>query len=133
MHQSGPPLGSDARENKKDPASHTHGADKKTPSLTDYNVAISVVSLFVLIAKLIAFIMRVWPPVTGLFFSLTMSILYIVSVYGQMGPDYYDADHPSPMAWYIRYGCWPAVNFPNKALSSCHMAVGTFAVTVYQL
>lgn len=77
--------------------------------------------------------MRVWPPVTGLFFSLAMSILYIVSVYGQMGPDYYDADHPSPMAWYIRYGCWPAVNFPNKALSSCHMALGTFAVTVYQL
>lgn len=102
-------------------------------SLTDYNVGISVLSLFILLAKLIGFIMRVWTPIMGVFFSLAMSVMYTVSVYGQMGPDYYDPEHPSPMAWYIRYGCWPAVNFPNSAVSSCHMAVGTFAVTVYQL
>lgn len=102
-------------------------------SLTDYNVGISVLSLFVLLAKLVAFIMRVWTPIIGVFFSFAMSVMYTVSIYGQMGPDYYEKDHPSPMAWYIRYGCWPAVNFPNDALGSCHMAVGTYAVTVYQL
>lgn len=69
----------------------------------------------------------------GVFFSLAMTVMYTVSVYGQMGPDYYDPAHPSPMAWYIRYGCWPAVNFPDNAVGSCHMAVGSYAVTVYLL
>lgn len=105
----------------------------KTPSLTDYNVGISVLSLFVLLAKLIGFIMHVWTPVIGVFFSLAMAVMYVVSIYGQMGPDFYDPAHPSPIAWYIRYGCWPAVNFPNNAVGSCHMAVGTYAVTWYLL
>ncbi|KAF3764633.1 hypothetical protein M406DRAFT_91336 [Cryphonectria parasitica EP155] len=102
-------------------------------NLTDYNVGISVLSLFVLLAKLVGFIMRVWTPILGVFFSLSLSVMYTVSVYGQMGPDYYDPAHPSPIAWYIRYGCWPAVNFPNNAVGSCHMAVGTYSVTVYLL
>lgn len=104
-----------------------------TERLTDYNVAISVLSLFVLLVKLVAFIMRAWTPIIGLFFSLAMTVLYTVSVYGQMGPDFYDPAHPSPIAWYIRYGCWPAVNFPNNAVGSCRMAVGTYAATWYLL
>lgn len=102
-------------------------------TLTNFNVAISVLSLFVLVAKLIGFIMRVWTPIVGVFFSLVMSILYTVSVYGQMGPDYYDPLRPSPIAWYIRMGCWPAEGFPNDAVRSCQLAKGTFAVTVVQL
>ncbi|ROV99402.1 hypothetical protein VSDG_03918 [Cytospora chrysosperma] len=101
--------------------------------LTNYNVGISVLSLFVLLAKLVAFIMRVWTPIIGVFFSLAMTVMYAVSVYGQMGPDYYDPARPSPIAWYIRYGCGPAKGFPNDAMGSCRMAQGTFAVTVYQL
>lgn len=92
-----------------------------------------MLSLFVLVAKLVGFIMRVWVPLMGVFFSLAMTVMYAVSVYGQMGPDYYDPDHPSPIAWYIRYGCGPAAGFPNDAVGSCHMAQGTYAVTVYQL
>lgn len=101
--------------------------------LTNFNVAISVLSLFVLVAKLIGFIMRVWTPIVGLIFSLAMSVLYTVSVYGQMGPDYYDPLRPSPIAWYIRMGCWPAEGFANDAVRSCQLAKGTFAVTVVQL
>lgn len=86
-----------------------------------------------MLAKLVGFIMRVWTPLLGVFFSLAMSVMYAVSVYGQMGPDHLDPAMPSPMAWYIRYGCWPAVNFPNNALGSCRMAVGSYAVTVYML
>lgn len=101
--------------------------------LTNFNVAISVLSLFVLVAKLIGFIMRVWTPIVGLIFSTAMTALYTVSVYGQMGPDYYDPLRPSPIAWYIRYGCWPAEGFQNDAVRSCQLAKGTFAVTVIQL
>lgn len=92
-----------------------------------------MLSLFVLLAKLIAFIMRVWTPILGVVFSLAMSVLYVVSVYGQMGPDYYDPAHPSPVAWYIRYGCGPARGFANNAVGSCQMAVGTYAATWYLL
>lgn len=104
-----------------------------TCSLTNFNVAISVLSLFVLVAKLIGFIMRVWTPIVGVFFSLGMTILYVVSIYGQMGPDYYDPLRPSPIAWYIRYGCWPAEGFQNDAVRSCMLAKGTFATTIIQL
>lgn len=86
-----------------------------------------------LLAKLVGFIMRVWTPILGVFFSLAMSVMYTVSVYGQMGPDHFDPEHSSPIAWYIRYGCWPAVNFPNNAYQHCQMAVGSYAVTVYML
>ncbi|KAK7743515.1 hypothetical protein SLS53_004049 [Cytospora paraplurivora] len=104
-----------------------------TLALTNYNVGISVLSLFVLLAKLIGFIMRVWTPIVSLFFSFAMTVMYAVSVYGQMGPDYSDPRYPSPIAWYIRYGCWHADGFANDAVGSCRMAKGTFAATVIQL
>ncbi|KUI61497.1 hypothetical protein VP1G_08662 [Cytospora mali] len=112
---------------------HPHVPFVWSLDLTNYNVGISVLSLFVLLAKLVGFIMRVWTPIVGVFFSLSMTVMYAVSVYGQMGPDYYDPAHPSPVAWYIRYGCWPAEGFPNDAVGSCRMAKGTFAATVFQL
>lgn len=102
-------------------------------ALTNYNVGISVLSLFVLLAKLVGFIMRVWTPIVGVFFSLAMTVMYAVSVYGQMGPDYFDPRYPSPVAWYIRYGCWHAEGFAGDAVGSCRMAKGTFAATVIQL
>lgn len=92
-----------------------------------------MLSLFVLLAKLIAFIMKLWYPIVGVLFSTGMSVVYAVSVYGQMGPDYYDPLRPSPMAWYIRMGCWPAQGFSNNAVRSCQLAKGTFAMTVYML
>lgn len=102
-----------------------------TRTLTDFNVAISVISLFVLLTKLIAAIMHVWYPLIALLFNLSLTVLYAVSVYGQAGPDYADPDRPSPSAWYIAKPCSVAVN--QKIQSSCQMAKGTFAATVIML
>lgn len=99
--------------------------------LTNFNVAISVLSLFVLLAKLISFIMKVYYPVIGVFASFAMTALYATSVYGQAGPDYADSRYPSPVAWYIRKSCDPAR--PWNAYKSCQLAKGSFAVTVYLL
>ncbi|KAG7293402.1 hypothetical protein NEMBOFW57_003452 [Staphylotrichum longicolle] len=33
------------------------------------------------------------------------TIVWSQTVYGQAGPDYADSRYPSPVAWYIRYGC----------------------------
>lgn len=100
-------------------------------SLTDLNVAISVLSLFVLLAKMIALIMHVFYPVFGLAMAIPMTGVYIASVYGQAGPDYADARYPSPVPWYLSKSCSYAA--ANNAVSDCLMAKGCFAATVVML
>jgi hypothetical protein len=94
--------------------------------LTNFNVAISIVS-----GKLIMVIMKVYFPILGLVLSMSLTGLYAVSVYGQMGPDYLDPEHPSSIAWYIRYSCDIANKY--KVGKHCAMAKGTFALTVFML
>lgn len=97
-------------------------------TLTNYNVAISIVSLFTLLGKMIATIMKVYYPILGLVLNISLVGLYSVSVYGQVGPDYADPRYPSPVAWYINKSCDLAR--PWNAVKSCQMAKGTFAATV---
>lgn len=99
--------------------------------ITDLNVAISIISLFVMIVKLITFIMHVWFPIVCTFFYLALSALYAASVYGQAGPDYLDPDVPSSVAWYIAKPCTVAAN--ESVQASCRVAKGTFATTVLML
>ena len=94
-------------------------------------MAISVISLFVLLTKMVGFIMRLWYPIISLLMSLALVVLYTVSVYGQAGPDYADSRYPSPSPWYIRLSC--DVAKPYGATKDCMMAKGTFAVTIYML
>lgn len=100
-------------------------------TLTYFNVAISIVALFVLLAKMIATIMKIYYPIFGLIVATALSAVFTVSVYGQAGPDYADPRYPSPTPWYIRKSCDLAI--PFNAVKSCHMAKGTFAVTIYLL
>lgn len=99
--------------------------------LTNFNVAISIISLFFLLAKMIGYIMKVYFPIIGTFVSTALVALYVTSVYGQMGPDYADPRYPSRVAWYISKGCSYAK--PFGLTKSCQMAQGTFAATVYLL
>lgn len=91
-------------------------------------MAISIVSLFILLAKMIATIMKVYYPIIGTFVGGSLTALYAVSVYGQAGPDYADERYPSPAPWYLSKGC--DVAKPYGMVESCHMAQGTFALTV---
>ncbi|KAG5999863.1 hypothetical protein E4U54_001640 [Claviceps lovelessii] len=100
-------------------------------TLTDFNVVISVMSLFFLLAKLIAFIMKIWYPVLATFINCGMVALYTVSTYGQIGPDYADARYPAPAAWYFRQGCDLAKHY-NK-YRTCQVAQASLFVTLYML
>lgn len=80
---------------------------------------------------MIMVIMKVFFPILGTAVYITLTALYAVSVYGQMGPDYLDPRYPSPIAWYIRYPCSVADEF--RVGKQCAMAKGTFAVTVIML
>ena len=100
-------------------------------SLTDFNVAISVTSLFFLLAKLIAVIMKVWYPVIAVLVNCSMVALYTVSTYGQIGPDYADPRYPAPAAWYFRQGCHLARQYGKYR--TCQIAQASLFITLYML
>ncbi|KAK8064914.1 hypothetical protein PG994_007552 [Apiospora phragmitis] len=102
-----------------------------TEALTNFNVAISVISLFVLITKMIGIIMHLWYPLLALVFNVSLVALYAASTYGQAGPDYADPTKPSPAAWYIAKPCSVVAN--QSIQKSCAMAKGTFAATIIML
>jgi hypothetical protein len=94
-------------------------------------VAISVLSLFILLVKLITFIMKGWMPLIALVVNIALTTLYAVSVYGQIGPDYTDPRYPAPAAWYFRYGCDMAKEW--GVYKSCQIAQSSLGVTFYML
>lgn len=99
--------------------------------LTDFNVAIAVISLFFLLTKLIAVIMRVWYPIVSTASSIALVVLYSVSTYGQVGPDYTDPRYPAPAAWYFRFGCDMAK--PYGQYTNCQIAQSSLFITLYML
>ncbi|KAI0882170.1 uncharacterized protein GGS22DRAFT_48614 [Annulohypoxylon maeteangense] len=100
-------------------------------TLTNFNVAISVLSLFLLLTKLIAFIMHVWFPIIALVVNISLIALYVTSLAGQAGPDYLDPQHPSRIAWYIAKPCTVAANLSVQ--NSCRLAKGGFAAACIML
>jgi hypothetical protein len=100
-------------------------------SLTDFNVAISIISLFFLLVKLITFIMKIWFPIVSTLIHFSLVALYAVSVYGLVGPDYADARYPAPAAWYLRYGCDMAR--PYGSYTSCQVAQSSLFLALYML
>jgi len=100
-------------------------------TLTNFNVAISVISLFALLMKLILFIMHLWYPLLALVVNVALTAMYAASVYGQAGPDHLDPERPSSIAWYIAKPCDVAAN--PSIQTSCKSAKGTFAATVIML
>lgn len=90
-----------------------------------------MVSLFILLAKLVALVMHVFYPVFGAFITTSMAALYITSVVGQAGPDHADPRYPSSVAWYITKSCDYAKRY--NAVADCKMAKGSFAATILML
>jgi hypothetical protein len=78
-------------------------------------------------------IMKVYYPVLGLVVSLTLTGLYAVSTYGQMGPDHLDPRYPSAIPWFIKNSCDIARPYGRAAVNNCMMAKGTLAATIFIL
>jgi len=97
--------------------------------LTQFNVAISVLSTFVMILKVVLFVLHVWYPLLGTVSNAILSGLWLGSIYGQAGPDKSDSRYPSSTAWYVTKSCEYAR--PSGNVKYCQMAKGTFAVTVF--
>lgn len=96
--------------------------------LTSFNLAISVLCTFILLVKATMFVLHVWYPLLATVVNLVVTVLWIVSIYGQAGPDHSDPGFPSNSAWYITKSCSYAAPSGNEHY--CLMAKGSFAVTV---
>jgi len=99
--------------------------------ITALNVIVSVFSMFMLLVKLIMFVLHIWVPLLSVIANVILVALWTVSVYGQAGPDYSDPEHPSPSAWYVTKSCSYASASGNYGY--CMQAKGSFAVTVLML
>lgn len=99
--------------------------------ITSFNLVISVLCTFLLLLKAVLFAMHVWYPLLSTVTNAAIVALWIVSVYGQAGPDKSDPRHPSSTAWYISKSCSYAKPTGNEHY--CQQAKGAFAVTVFML
>lgn len=97
--------------------------------ITNFNVVIAVLSLFILLVKAIMFIAHVFHPLLSVIVHAVLVVLYAVSIHAQTAGDMSDPNHPQKGApWYITKGCGAPV---DPALHGyCQQAKGTLAVTI---
>jgi hypothetical protein len=101
-------------------------------SITDYNVAITVLSMFIMLVKGIMYMLHVFPPVLSVLIHTGLLILYTISVDYQASSDTTDPDHPQHGApWYITKNCNVAHNKHN--VQYCEQAKASFACTCAML
>ena len=101
-------------------------------SITNYNLVISVLSMFIMLVKGIMFITRVFPPLLSALIHAALTALYAYSVHGQVSKDLNDPEHPqNGPPWYITKSCSATFNPAN--VGYCQQAKATFAITIIML
>lgn len=99
--------------------------------MTQFNVVVSILSMFILLAKSAMYVMHIFIPALSVFCHALLVALYSVSVYNQSRPDTSDKDLPQlSMPWYLSKGCAKA-DSGNKGY--CLQARASFAVTIVML
>jgi hypothetical protein len=97
-------------------------------SITDYNVVIVVLSMFILLAKCVMYITDVLPPIASAVLHALLISLYAYSISQQAGSDMSDPTRPSKIPWYITRSCGPPVSPANQGY--CMQAKASFGVAV---
>jgi len=96
-------------------------------SLTQFNIVISVLSMFLLLVKSTMYVLHAFIPLLSVCVHILLLALYAVSIRYQSAPDLSDPEHPSPgLPWYLSKGCKYAE--PGNH-GFCMQARGSFAVT----
>lgn len=98
-------------------------------SVTDFNVIISVLSIFILLCKGIMYICHIFHPLMSAVIHAALLALFAVSIHAQAASDMSDSDHPQPGApWYITKSCGAPVRPSLRGY--CQQAKASFAVAV---
>ncbi|KAL8905758.1 MAG: hypothetical protein Q9207_002427 [Kuettlingeria erythrocarpa] len=97
--------------------------------VTDFNVIISVLAIFILLCKGIMYICHIFHPLMSAVIHAALVALFAVSIHAQAASDMSDPDHPQPGApWYITKSCGAPVRPSLRGY--CQQAKASFAVTV---
>ncbi|KAL9061541.1 MAG: hypothetical protein Q9162_000073 [Coniocarpon cinnabarinum] len=100
--------------------------------ITDFNVVISVLSMFLLLCKGVMFIMHIFWPILGFVVHGILVALWGYSVYAQTKPDNSDPRFPKLSSpWYISKGC-SAVH-DQSVVNYCKQAQAALGVSVVML
>jgi hypothetical protein len=98
-------------------------------SITNFNLVISVFSMFLMLAKSAMYMLHVFPPLLSVLAHAAVVALYSVSIAYQAGSDMSDPKRPQPGApWYISKSCSVAHN--KSLVGYCQQAKAAFACTV---
>lgn len=101
-------------------------------SLTNYNLVISVLSMFFLLVKSTMYIVNVFPPILSVVVHAAEIALYTTSVYYQASSDTTDPLHrQTGPPWYITKSCSVAFNPNNQHY--CTQAKAAFGATTTML
>ncbi|KAI9677965.1 MAG: negative regulator of the PHO system [Bathelium mastoideum] len=96
---------------------------------TSFNVVISILTMFILLAKATLYLMHIFYPILSFVLHSVLVILWAYSAHRQAGPDMSDPSHPQPGApWYITKSC--SVAHDHNNVHYCQQAKASFAVTV---
>lgn len=97
--------------------------------MTNYNLVLGVLSIFLLIAKIPMHLVRAFYPPLSAIISGSMMILFIVSARYQGGSDTSDPQHPQHgPPWYITKSCSVAAHKSN--VGYCMQAKTLFAFSI---
>jgi hypothetical protein len=98
-------------------------------SITNFNLVISVFSMFLMLAKTAMHMLHVFPPLLSVLVHAALVALYSVSIAYQAGSDMSDPRKPQPgPPWYISKSC--SVAHDKKLVGYCMQAKSAFACTV---
>lgn len=98
-------------------------------SITNFNLVIGVVGVFLLIAKVPTHLLRAFYPPLSVVIHGSLVALYMVSARFQAGSDTTDPQHPQPgPPWYITKNCNVAAHKSN--IGYCQQAKALFATTI---
>ena len=101
----------------------------KPTSMTNYNLVISVLSMFFMLVKAVMYMLHVFPPILSVVVHAVLVALYTTSVYFQASSDTSDPEHPqNGPPWYITKSCSVAHNKSN--IGYCKQAKASFGATV---
>lgn len=100
--------------------------------ITDYNVVISVLSMFLMLVKAIMWLMHIFYPIMGVVVHGALVGLWGYSLWAQASPDHSNPEYSSLHApWYIQKSCSVVHDPANEHY--CNQAKGALAVTVVML
>ncbi|WPG97816.1 Hypothetical protein R9X50_00059700 [Acrodontium crateriforme] len=99
--------------------------------LVEFNIVISVLSMFILLVKTTMFMLHAWIPLLSALVHALLIALYAVSIRNQSAPDLSDPEHPAKgLPWMLSKGCKYAT---SANYGYCMQTRAMFGVTCVML